>query len=186
MNAAVVGVLISIIALPLLMGYLKISSLDDRNNVERYFTENEYFVIKYSKKYQIIGFMSILASFVCIIIQSICLADIKDSESAIAFFSLISSFFLLGITIVLIVHNTKIELFDDRIVYSNLFNLSKEIYWHDIKKVEYSKDLSYIAIKTENVKIKVSTEMPDYDAVIVRIVKKLDKSLYKGLFKIDK
>lgn len=186
MNAAVIGVLFSIIALPLLMGYKKISSLDDGSNTERYFNEKEYFVIKYSKKYRIIGIISILASILCVLIQSIGIGKIDDSGSAIAFFSLISSFFLLGITIVLIVHNTKIELFDDRIIYSNLFNLSKEIYWHDIKKVEYSKDLSYIIIKTENVKIKVRTEMPDYDAVIARIVKKLDKSLYKGLFKIDK
>lgn len=183
MNAAVIGVLLSMVILPLFMGYIRTSSFDDGSNMERYFNENEYFVIKYSKKYNIVGIMAIMASVICVVVQLIGIGKINDSESAVAFFSLVSSLFLLGVTIFLIVHNTKIELFDDRIVYSNMFNLSKKIYWQDIKKVEYSNDLSYIIIKTDESKIKVSTEMPDYESVIVRMGKKIDRKTYNEFLK---
>lgn len=177
-------VLLSTLVVVMLMGYLtKLSYKDNLNISASKMMKRESFVLKYSKYYGTFGIISFIVAGIFGMLACTDIAPIKTTGDIIAFAFLEGLFIILGIMIMVTILNIKIEVSNSKIKYWNMLNISKEILWDDIKKVECSKNHREIKLITNKKSITVHTWMMGFMAFEMRMMKKLDKAIYEEALK---
>ena len=131
-------------------------------------------VFVYTKFMAGVGIFGIIV-FDTINILLVCLTDDSLADK-IGFTLMFQTFNLLGVYLILVSFNSKVELYKEDMIFTNFLRISKKFNYHDIEKVVFyyfknSKNIEKVAIYCKKKKIVIDCYFIDFDE-IVRILRR--------------
>lgn len=131
-------------------------------------------VFVYTKFMAGVGILGIIV-FDTINILSVCLTDDSLADK-IGYTLMFQTFNLLGVYLILVSFNSKVELYKEDMIFTNFLRISKKFNYHDIEKVVFyyfknSKNIEKVAIYCKKKKIVIDCYFIDFDE-IVRILRR--------------
>ena len=169
-------VVLSTLGVTFLMRYLTASST--KKPVKYKIGKTEYFILKYNKIYSTVGIASVILSGILAILAYTGIMLTRTKGETIAAISVVLLFLILGIPLILVYRNIKIEVSKEKIRYWNLFGNIKEISWNEIKKVECINKGKTLKLVTDKKCISVDTQMVGFLTFNMVMRDKLDRSIY--------
>ena len=131
-------------------------------------------VFVYTKFMAGVGIFGIIV-FDTINILLVCLTDDSLADK-IGYTLVFQTFNLLGVYLILVSFNSKVELYKEDMIFTNFLRISKKFNYHDIEKVVFyyfknSKNIEKVAIYCKKKKIVIDCYFIDFDE-IVRILRR--------------
>ena len=131
-------------------------------------------VFVYTKFMAGVGIFGIIV-FDTINILLVCLTDDSLADK-IGYTLVFQTFNLLGVYLILVSFNSKVELYKEDMIFTNFLRISKKFNYHDIEKVVFyyfknSKNVEKVAIYCKNKRVVIDYFFIDFDE-IVRILRR--------------
>lgn len=113
--------------------------------------------------------------FSTINILAVCLSD-DSLVDKIGYTLVFQTFNLLGVYLILVSFNSKVELYKEDMIFTNFLRISKKFNYHDIEKVVFyyfknSKNVEKVAIYCKNKRVVIDYFFIGFDE-IVRILRR--------------
>lgn len=134
-------------------------------------------ILKMNKAYGTIGFIEIGITTLIGILGS--LDTVKSLVDFFILYGVVILFLSLGVTLVLVSRNMKIEVDNNKIKYYGFTGKSKEILWNEIKKTKFNKSTLELSLIAASTKVKIYMYTIGFSSFIDFMKEKVDYLIYK-------
>lgn len=133
-------------------------------------------ILKLSKAIEIIGIVAIIVSIIIAVIAT--MGSVKTKEDLYCVLALIAFFIVLGVPLILIYRNYRVEVTNEKLIYSNMFGKIVEFSWYDLDKITFHQASQEFHLKSGNKKITVYLYVVGLQDFLQIVKEKVNESIY--------